>query len=728
MRAASHLLAVAALAVATGCASANRPPPRPRPPTTAVAPAEIDDAHFAETVHALLIDGHPTIDRQAKLGGAVRRQLAHATERLKAKDRERGVASLLGALYLVRAGELAPGMLDGSSDEALALAVDAVAARGDEGRSAALYELQKLASPSSPAARDADEHLAALDRWTQETTSAESGDVERAGAEERRKTARSLMLPTDDAVKDAVGSAARWVEAGIELQERMHAKREGRPRREDAIESIRAVTSGAATIAAVFLRHGDAAGAHDALTRAPVERVAPPGLVLALQRAARGEAAAWRDLLELFVRPDRSDEETGLDRSLVRAAAFGVAVEAYRKSPAEVEVAMHLSSALAGLGMVEVVPMVLADAADKTRDPRVVGAMLEAVGASIAREEADGDPQSARRTFAASARLLASADRPELVGRLTPSPSRLRVLGAGTDARAGELASAKASLALALAREPLADGKLLLAEIERALGNRDASLALYREVSASPEAKRDRALEAESRVALAELLAETKAQGVDAELSLAAQAAVDARRVARTAHEVTRAERVLARALDRAGDALGSARATERALLAAKLSPRDLASAALDAVARAYVARDVAAARKAAAQMVGAGLRDDEVVYAGLWLHFLERELGVKSDGTAALLLDRIEPGASWSARLTAFARGTLGEAELAAAARTPSQRTEATFYRAIARRAKGERDAADAGLREVAAAQTLSLVETQIARELLAPPRRTKP
>lgn len=728
MRAHLGFVAALTLVVATGCTSANRPPPRPRPPTTAVAPAQVDDAQFAETVHALLIDGHPTVDRQARLAGAVRRQLAHATERLKAKERERGVASLMGALYLVRAGELAPGMLDGSSDEALALAVEAVAARGDEGRSTALYELRKLASPGSQAARDADEHLAAIDRWTAETTSSDTGPVERAGTEERRKTARSLILPTDDAVKEALGAAGRWVEAGIDLQEKMQAKREGRPRREDAIESIRAVTSGAATIAAVFLRHGDAAGAHDALTHAPVERVAPPGLVLALQRAARGEAAAWRDLLELFVRPERGDEETGLDRSLVRAAAFGVAVEAFRKNPAEVEVAMHLSAALAGLGMVEVAPMVLADAVEKNHDPRIVGAMLEAVGASIAREEADGDPLSARRTFAASARLLASADRAEFAGKLSPSPSRLRVLGAGIDARAGELAAAKTSLAMALAKEPLADAKLMLADIERAMGNRDVALGLYREVTAMPDAKRDRVIEADARIAAAELLIETKAAGADAELSLAAQAAMDARRVARSASELSRAERVLSRALDRSGDALGAARATERAFLAAKLSPRDIAATALDAVARAYVAKDLGAARKAALQMVGAGLRDDEVVYAGVWLQFLERELGTKTDGTAALLLDRVEPGASWPAKLTAFARGQLSEADLAAAARTPSQKTEATFYRALGRRSKGEKDAADAGFREVAAAPTLSLVETQIARELLAGPRRAKP
>ncbi len=723
----AHLLAAAALLVATGCASANRPPPRPRPPSTAVAPAQIDDAAFAEAVHALLRDGQPTLDRQARLGGVVRRQLAHATERLRAKERERGVASLLGALYLVRAGELAPGMLDGSSSEALALAVEVVAARGDEGRSAALYELQRLAAPSSPEARDAEEHLAALARWTTETTSTDSGAVERAGAEERRQTARSLLLPTDDSLKDALGAASRWVDAGMELQERMRGQ-EGRPRREDAIESIRAVTSGAATVAAVFLRHGDAAGAQDALSRAPIDRVAPPGLVLALQRAARGDAAAWRDLLELFMRPERGDEETGLDRSLVRAAAFGVAVEAYRKNPAEIEVAMHLSSALAGLGMVEVAPLVLADAAEKTRDPRVVGAMLEAVGASVSREEADGDPRSARRTFAAASRLLTLADRAEFAGQLRPSPSRLRVLGAGIDARASELESAKASLALAIAKEPLADAKALLAEIERGLGHRDASLALYREVVASPEVKGDRGLEAEARIAIAELLGEAKTPGSEAVLSQAAQAAVDARRVARDAHEISRAERLLARALTRAGDSLGAARATERAFLAAKLSPRDLAATALDAVARAYVARDLVGARKAAGQMVGAGLRDDEVVYAALWLHFLERELGATSDGTAALLFDRVEAGASWPARLTAFARGQLGPTELAAAARTPSQRTEAVFYRALSERAKGELDAAAPRLREVAAAPTLGLVETQIARDLLAPPRRAAP
>lgn len=719
------LVGAAILAFATGCATTAGPGPRARPPAGPVEASAIDDDHFAESVHTLLHDGNPTAARQALLAGVVRRQLAHAAERLKSRQRERGVSSVVGALYLIRAGELRPEMLDATSDQAITLALDVIAATGDEGRSQALYELRRLGlAAGSPARRDAEEHLAALDRWITETQDKEGvGPTEKAGGAERRLTARALLLPTDDALKDATAGASRWVDAGISFQEKFRVRGgEGRPKREEAVEGFRAVTSGAATLAALYLRHGDAAGAVEAINGSSVERVAPPGLVQRLAMAARPrEVGAWRDLLELFGRPDQKDEEISVDRNLLAAATFGIAVEAYRRDPTAIDVSMALASGLGSYGMVEAAPTVLAEAAEKHPDAPVVSAMLEAVGRAIAREEHEDDPGSARRTFAAASRLLAVADRPALKGKLNPSPSRVRLLAASIDAHAGELASARTSLTLSLRDEPGVEARRLLADVERGLGNGPAALELLREVATSPEARKDRLLEAEARLTAADLHRELGARDkAREELNAALPAILEARRGSSGAG-VARAERLLAKLLDRAGDDAGAARATDRALVAAKHDPRQLAATVLDAVARAYVARDLAGARRAAKHAVGANLRDDEIVYAGLWLRLLEKELGKEADGTATALLGSIEQGAGWPGRLAAWSSGKLSDQELANQARTPSQRTESAFYRALARKAAGDAAGAEGGLREVVAAKTVDLMEAQIARDLLA-------
>ena len=55
-------------------------------------------------------------------------------------------------------------------------------------------------------------------------------------------------------------------------------------------------------------------------------------------------------------------------------------------------------------------------------------------------------------------------------------------------------------------------------------------------------------------------------------------------------------------------------------------------------------------------------------------------------------------------------------------------QRTEALFCRSLAQRAAGKGTNADVGLREVVSAPTVDLIESQIARELLAGNERRLP
>jgi len=58
-----------------------------------------------------------------------------------------------------------------------------------------------------------------------------------------------------------------------------------------------------------------------------------------------------------------------------------------------------------------------------------------------------------------------------------------------------------------------------------------------------------------------------------------------------------------------------------------------------------------------------------------------------------------------WPSRLAAWGLGKIKDADLASGARTPGQRTESSFYRAVALRIAGDRSSAAALLAEVAIA-----------------------
>jgi cellulose synthase operon protein C len=335
--------------------------------------------------------------------------------------------------------------------------------------------------------------------------------------------------------------------------------------------------------------------------------------------------------------------------------------------------------------------------------------MLEAVAGSMAREEASDDPMSARRILAAAAPLLEVADTPALRGKVHPSAPRVRYVAASIEARAGELSSARQLLVAAVRDEPSAEASRLLADVDRQLGNPKGALEHLRAVLASTEARKDRLVEAEARLATSDVERELGERDKAREAALAALAvALDARKLAQPGPGSVRIERLVAKILDRLGDDAGAARATERAFAAAKGDTRQLAIT-------------TRAARAAAQHAFGTSMRDDELVYIGMWLQLLERELGVRTDGTAARLLGSVEQGVSWSGRLAAWSSGKLSDAELVASARTPGQRTEASFYRALAQRGAGQAGAAETGLREVAKSQALDLMEAQIARDILA-------
>jgi hypothetical protein len=715
------------LALSTGCNLSNTPPPLPpppRPPAGPVEPEAISEDAFARAAESLLRQGTPTAQRQALLAGVVQRQMQHAVERLKARQTERGLNTVLGGLYLIRAGEYRPQMLQGPGEQALALAADAIAATGDEGRAQALYQLRRSALPDNhPAQRDLQEHLEALQRWVAEQGEKPGvGPTEAAGMVQRRAVARALLEPTDEALQEARVAVQRWVDAGLVFQSQYRSSPKAPLRREEMVEGVRSISSGAATLMALLLRHGDIGAAAQGLDASPFRQIAPPGLAQRLNAAAReDDPDAWREILDLLVRAQQRDEETAVDRALVQAAAFRVASDLYRRDPSSVDIGFYLASSLIAQGMPEVAASVLLEPARKHPDPRVLSQYAELLLRALLGEEEADDPASARRTFAAARPLLELAEQPSLKGKVRPSPAQIRFLAAGIEGRAGELGAARELLAQSAREEPSALTWRTLAEIDRQLGNLPGALEHTEQMERSPDAQRDPLLKADALLLASDLRRDQNSRDRAREDALKAYQVVLSARQGASGLQLARAERLLARVLDRLGEEAGARRASDRAMQLSRGDARQFAVTALETMARAYVAKDLKLARSVGQETFGVQLRDDELVYLGVWLQLLERELGARPDGTASKLLESVEQGSRWSGRLAAWAGGKLNDEGLASAAKTPGQRTEATFYLALARRSAGKTGDAEASLRQIIQAPTLDLMELQIARDLLA-------
>jgi tetratricopeptide (TPR) repeat protein len=346
-----------------------------------------------------------------------------------------------------------------------------------------------------------------------------------------------------------------------------------------------------------------------------------------------------------------------------------------------------------------------------------LGLVLQA----ILREDEAEDTASARRIYAAAAPLLTLAARPEFKGRLEPGAGRLELAMGTIETRSGNLGAAKPLLERSTVSEPTVEALLTLAAIERQAGHADSAVALLSRALATPEAKQNPLSAGEAQLGIFEI--EKDRGSVDkakAALTSALRATLDARQRAGDAVTKGHAERLLARVLFRFADPAAAARATERAFLAAGQDKHELAATVLDAAQRAFLRKDVTAARAAVNRGLAGDLPDDDVVYAALWLLFTERETKARSDSTAPRALASIRDDGRWPSRLAAWGLGRLKDGELIAAARTLTQKTEASFYTALSRRVSGD-TGADTVLAEVVKSPAIDLVEVQLARELLA-------
>jgi tetratricopeptide (TPR) repeat protein len=705
-----------------GCAASgdSRGSRLPSGDRAAAAGLEVSDDAFPAAVRDLLASEPRSQERMTRLAGVEARQMARAANRFKGHAPQRALATVIGGLELVRMGELKPQMFGPGGRDALRGAAKELAARGDEGRARAVYDIW-LAIATDAEKPEIQAHLDALSAWIKGAV-ARGGPVQAAGALENAAVARRLLEPSQQALDEASILTIDWIDKAFALRAAADKQRRAPPREEGA-EALRALQTGGTVLAALYLRDADAKGAVAAIDKAQARDLVRPELLHALEVAAdKPDAQRWMDVLH-GLRPPREargDDDGAEDQDLMRAASFAVAMEAYRLDPTVIEAAGAVAAALSDFGMADASPLVLVDAVKAHPDPRVVsGALSIAMHAMATEIEAD-EPEGARRAFKSSAPLLAQADDKAFAGKLQPSSAKVRALMGEIELREGRLDEARALLTQSMKSEKSGAVLLSLARIERHDGHMPAALAYLSDAVTAPDATRDPALRGEILLETSDM---TREQGDVSRARTPLNEALKELAKARNtpdSEDRARVERVLSRVLDRFGAAQPAQRALDRAFEAAPRDKHQAAATVGQLVGRAFVRGDLKGARDGLARGISAELESEDLIYYALWVKLLERQLRAPTDGVADRIFSSVLDDGRWAGRLAAFGAGVLKADDLVASAKTPAQKTEALFYAAMDRRASGDSKGADDGLKQVLGASGIDLMEVAIAREIL--------
>lgn len=677
-----------------------------------LAPVSVSEADFGRRAGELLVTGDAKPERTNLLVGVVRRQLARAQQRFESEQPQAGLDAVIGAFYLVRAGEFVTPMLDGSAAPLGAAAAE-VSRLGSEGRAFAIYRMLEQVVPAGKARDDVEQHLHAMAEFSRATSN--DGPMQVTGRDRRAAVDRALLWPTSESMTQAEQSVVGWIRHGLDvsLAEPMHDDSE----RSEAVEAFRAQRSGGTILLGLYLRQSDPQGALEALEREDLARIVPPSLLDRFDRAAGADYRAWDDLYRIYSAEREVERpELGLDPELADAAAWGAAVGLYRSRPNSLAASAPLARELITHGMSEAAPFVLAGGVSDQSDAEELSHALELVENAILTESNAGQLQSARRCFDNAAKILELAEAKKFNHRLRPSAAQLHYLMGSLEMESGELGRAKPHMEYAVREEPSFDAYSRLAAIDRQQGDAKASLAALDRSIQLAEASGDAASEAESLLAEFEIHRDrNESEPAKQALAAALNHALDARKLASTDSVRARAERLLAQVLERYGDVRGAKRATERAYDAARANQGQLRATILDAASRALTRGDLDAARDAVRRAIDASLSDEDLVYPALWLQLLEKKLRVPSDGTAEEAFSAVEESSGWPAKLRAWARGKLNDQELVAAARDRAQQTEAAFYVAMA-----NNGFESPKLKQIAESP-VDLMEVGIARDLVA-------
>lgn len=724
-----HTLGFMSVALATTLGCASGPRAKPAKPGAALVTGPIEAApvterDFAETTYQLLLDGEPSRERIGKLVGVVRHQLSRSEARFQSGSSEAGLRALIGAFLLVRAGEHRPELLNGG-ERALGHAATEVARLGREGYSVALYTMLASVLPASPARGEVEAHLRAIQDFSRSTQG--SGPVQAAGISARVAVQRALLEATDEALTAARDALVTWVQRAMERNAADQPLRSALDR-DEANDADRALHIGSVSLIALYLRHGDPRGALSAIDHADLQALLSPGLRDHLERTAdERDPDGWAQLYSLFFAASEA-RNSGFDPQLMAGATWGAALELYRAEPGTLRGAIPIATQLVTHGMAEVASLVLANALNRNSSPQELSAALGIVLNAIVAEGGDGQLNGARRTYAAAEKIVDLSEGRSFSVKIAPSGARVRYVMAAIEARHAELDRALALLEQARQTEPSIEVLNMIASIQRQKKNTDAALGAIEAALEAARRSNDALAEAEGLFQKFEILRDGgRAELAGQALDQALVRSIQAERLGHPGPSQARIERLLARILEQYGDQAGIRRATQRAYEAANGDARQLAATVLDAARRALTRSDLAAARAAAQRAIEASLAPDEIVYVALWLQLLERKFNAPSDGTVEEAYASIDDSSRWPNKLRAWARRRISNADLLAAARDPSERTEAAFYIAMSEHVAGKSDASNQ-LKQVAASPAIDLMEVGIARDLLSTPRKYTP
>lgn len=715
-----------------GCMGAQ-PAKSPENPADAIVPKNVTDEQMGAAVYELLANGTDNSQRAMLLAGTVRRQFARAAQRFAAGQRERGVAAVQGALLLVRAGEMRLEMLDPAATKALSSAAEASAMRGQEGPTLAFLRLQSRSLPSmDPKQAVIREHLQALEAWMHDTR--QRTDVQNAGADVDALALQSVLEPTPETIKAAEKAVDRWIAASLAFNDAFVPGTMPSDR-DEMFEALRALRTGTSVLAAIYLRHGNAAGALDAIDRTEARKVASPEFLDRLQTASKSQDGdAWKRLAFMYAQVTAAyDQSDGpmMSPQLAQAAAWGASVAAYRLDPDDIQASAALAVLLPDFGLAEAVPHVIGRAAKKNPTPEALDYFLAMIGALLEQENRVDDYASAQRVFDASKPLLQLGADVAKEHKVRVLPAMVIEQMAKIHQRHANVTKAKELLEQAVAATPSLSGYHALAALRFQAGDGVGALDVIQK-GLQLQGNRDDPLVRGEMYLLA--FAIHRAQGNQAKAKAALESTTEQAFVAQkqAKNEIAKAlvDRLMARVAYYYNDTAAWKRSVIRLLEQASENPRVRDMALIEATSMSLLTGDVQTGVRVLSD-ASAGARPEDLVYAALWMQAAQQMQQNSADNAddedneltelIATLLQRVPEDIPWEYALARYGLRQINDAQLLEKAKTKLQQTEAQFYIAIRQKQTNPR-AAEAKLHEIANGPALDLVETFLASELTQP------
>jgi hypothetical protein len=685
--------------------------------------AAIDDAEFplAAAHYAL---SKPGSSQRADVARPLADRLMLRAGSLFAGGRERtGLAAMRLAAVLVRVNRVAPEGLADLAANVFDAAVAGPAARGEEGVALGLYTFWSIARPKDPRPKM---HMDALADWTGAPKDFPPSRLVSLGREATRRSDALAYAPTAAERPTVDETLMRWMDQIVAFKD---GDRVAARYSDEVYAAVLGFRTSGLRLVAGHLRDGDFAGANEAIAAPQTQGFIPEGLRRALLEAGASPTENGYTQLIGALLPSMKVETA---EESVADAILGTSLAGsgdYPRSPTLAEITAR-GFLLAGAG--DAAPAILARALLGTKDdPRRAGAKdlsrALAITSAALRDYADReDFDSARRTFSASSPLLLAADQ---VGGVSPSSAMVKTLMAVVEGEGGRPLVARTLYDQAIESEAIPTALAGRARLEAREGHVAAARALCEKGLQSPGVTTEGALHAEV-LALCGDLARRGGDfpGARTHYEKALRALVLLRSAAKgpTAAELGRR---IALILARFADAADAEDAAETmAESAASVDTRALYRIALVRWFRALRGPNPKRARSAFERAVDLGLTQEELVRAAILERAVAKQAAVNPDPGVVKVLNAAAGHDDQAGRMARFALGTLDATTLIAKSVGPRRTVLAKFVVAIAHWGEGGVATAKAELAELARADLIGALESELVLELIEPEKATIP